>query len=377
MNRLIESISKPLQVRSPKRLTGPFTVIGVFNQNGRRYPEDVYVGAYQEIAPKIKERRLLGELDHPQDYDEVRLSNVSHVITECDIKDSSGKKVVYGTVELLDTPAGKVAQALVKAGVPLGISSRAVGNTKRVSEGVDVTQLKLITYDLVAEPSFSSAILSEDKRTELEESLSVIESKLPLNESAGSDAVRDQIYKIRESLCTPKTSESTEVHIDKCQDTQTLEIEALKSIVESKKSVIVEDTRRLKESRKEIKSLRTQVSDLSTRYQSLTENHQKLQDSYNSLKKSQKLAENKQIASLTEEVVDLRKRLAVEQRGMSYEQVQSFLEGVSTPEEISSKLDSLSAMKRRSTVVESFGRVRESLETPPNRSKLSNIVSKV
>ena len=378
MDRLVESISKPLQVKSPTRLTGPFTVIGVFNQNGRRYPEDVYVGAYQEIAPKIKERRLLGELDHPQDYDEVRLSNVSHVITECQIKDASGKKVVYGTVELLDTPAGKLAQALVKAGIPLGISSRAVGNTKRVSEGVDVTQLKLITYDLVAEPSFSTAILSEDKRTELDESLSVIESKLPLNESKdGSGSIREQIYKIRESLCTPKTSENTEIHIDKCFEAQTLEIQALRSIVESKMSVITEDTRRLKESRKEIKSLRGQVSDLSTRYQSLTENHQKLQDSYNALKKSHKLQENKQIASLNEEVVDLRKRLAVEQRGMSYDQVQSFLEGVQTTEDIQSKLDSLSSMRRRSAVVESFGKVRESLETPPMKNKLSNIVSKV
>lgn len=378
MDRLVEAVNKPLQVKSSKRLRGPFTIIGVFNQNGRRYPEDVYLEAYQDIVPKIKDRRLLGELDHPQDYDEVRLSNVSHVITECDIKEMSGKKVVYGTVELLDTPAGRIAQALVKAGVPLGISSRAIGNTKRVSEGVDVTQLKLITYDLVAEPSFSPAILSEDRRSELEESLSLIESKLPLCESNGeSSDIRNKIYKIRESLCTPKTSEGTEVHIDKCLDTQTLEIEALKNILESKKSVISEDTRRLKESRKEIKSLREQFSDLSKRYQSLQENHQKLQDSYNSSKKSQKLTENRKIASLTEEVVELRKRLAVEQRGMSYEQVQSLLEGVSTTEEISSKLDTLSNMKRRSAVVENFKEVPESFEIMPKKGKLSSIISKV
>lgn len=381
MDRLIESIDRPLQVETTKRLKGPFAVLGVFNQNGRRYPEDVYEGAYQELVPKIKDRRLLGELDHPLDYDEVRLANVSHVITECHIKESnSGRKVVHGTVELLDTPSGKIAQALVAAGIPLGISSRAVGNTKQVSEGVDVTQLKLITYDLVAEPSFTTAILSAEKKSALSESLSMIESKLPLHESKGdNDAIRKSINKIRESLCLSETNSGTEVHINKSPDTQTLEIGVLKGLLESKISIIESDTDKLKSSRKEIKSLRNQLRDLSTRYEGLRENHQKLQDSYNEVMNSRKIEESKQVKRMSEEIVELRKRLAVEKRGMSYEQVSTLLEGVSTEREIEAKLDTLSMMKRRSNVVspEEIGNLNESLAITPTRSKLSNIISKI
>ena len=119
MSKLIDSSSRPLQVKNTKTLSGLFAVTDTVNQNGRKYPESVYREAYEELIPKINERRLLGELDHPIDRDEVFLSNVSHVITECHKSmTNSGHQAYYGTVELLDTPAGKIAQALVKAGIP-------------------------------------------------------------------------------------------------------------------------------------------------------------------------------------------------------------------------------------------------------------------
>ena len=52
------------------------------NQNGRVYPKDILMREatkYNDI--NIKERRALGELDHP-DSSIVNLNNVSHNITE-------------------------------------------------------------------------------------------------------------------------------------------------------------------------------------------------------------------------------------------------------------------------------------------------------
>lgn len=380
MDRLFESIGQPLQVRNPKRLSGIFTVLDEFNQNGRRYPETIYLDAYRELVPKIKEHRLLGELDHPLDYDEVRLSNVSHVIVKCSMTESNtGKRVIRGTVELLDTPAGKIAQALVKAGIPLGISSRAVGNTKKVPEGVDVTQLKLITYDLVAEPSFSTAILSEEKANELSESLSYIESKLPLNESADEDPLREKINSIRESLCLQKTIKETKSTINESANPQTLEVAVLKKMLESSRATINKDTDLLRESRHTIKRLRKDLNDVNSRYDSLKSNHQELQESYNNIQSQQKLEESKTIEKLTNEIVDLRKRLAVEQRGMSYAQVSTLLEGVSTMKEINAKLDTISSIGKRSNVVtpQSVESIKESLSTTPNRNKLSGLISRV
>ena len=58
---------------------------------------------------QIKERRALGELDHP-DSSVVNLNNVSHNVLEMHW---NGKDLV-GTVEVLGTPAGNILKELFK-----------------------------------------------------------------------------------------------------------------------------------------------------------------------------------------------------------------------------------------------------------------------
>lgn len=336
--QLVENSVRPLLAQDEKILSGLFAEIGTFNQNGRRYPEEIYVPAYEELIPKIQEKRLLGELDHPMDYDEIRLSNVSHVITDCEIIEDEGVKKIYGSVELLDTPAGLIAQALVKAGIPLGISSRGLGATKQVRDGVDVTQLKLITYDLVADPSFSNAILSPDKSTELSDSLHYIESKLPLNESVETQSIRDMIHRIRESLIERKTTPEEEVNI------QEVEINSLKSLLESSQATIQSDTELLVNSRAKIKDLEQKLKESEQKYKKVLKNMFKLQDAYNALQESSLSRDD--FDHLKSELVESQKQLAVERRGMSYRKVSELLEGATTPEEIESRLNSLSSVGR-------------------------------
>lgn len=337
--QLVENSVRPLASQDGKMLHGLFAEMGTLNQNGRRYPEDIYEQAYEELIPKIKERRLLGELDHPMDYDEVRLSNVSHAITECEIIEDEGVKKVYGTVELLDTPAGMIAQSLVKAGIPLGISSRGIGSTRQVRDGVEVTQLKLITYDLVAEPSFSNAILSPEKSNELSDSLQYIESKLPLNESIETQSVRDMIHTIRESLLTRKTDPREEIDIDR------EEINSLRKLVESSQNTIKSDTQIMIDARNEIKTLKDSLKESELKYKNLLKNMFKLQESYNQLQESAVTPDY--VNQLESEIITLKKHLAVEKRGMSYSQVSELLEGATTESEIENRLNSLSSLSRK------------------------------
>lgn len=336
--QLMENSGRPLLAQDEKILSGLFAELGTLNQNGRRYPEDIYEQAYEELIPKIKEKRLLGELDHPIDYDEVRLSNVSHAITECELIEDEGVKKVYGTIELLDTPAGLIAQALVKAGINLGISSRGVGATRQVRDGVEVTQLKLITYDLVADPSFANAVLTPDKSQELSDSLHYIESKLPLNESVETESIRNKIHSIRESLIDKKTNPVEEVDINK------VEIDSLRNLLESAQSTVKSDTQMMIESRTQIKELREKLKESEVRYKKLLQNMFKLQDSYNRLKESSLTDE--QATELNESILDLKKQLAVEKRGMSFSRVSELLEGATTEEEIEDRLDSLASLGR-------------------------------
>ena len=92
------------------------------NQNGRIYPEPILSREVRNYQKFIQENRALGECDHP-DSSVVELKNASHIIREAWMDND----ICYGTVELLDTPSGKILQSLVESGVTLGISSRGVG----------------------------------------------------------------------------------------------------------------------------------------------------------------------------------------------------------------------------------------------------------
>jgi len=343
--RLVESSPTKLEKKSPTCLAGEFASFDTLNQNGRVYPQSIYEEALKPLYPKVEARSLLGECDHPIEYDEVRLSNVSHVITKIECKE--GK--VYGEVELLDTPAGKVVQSLVEAGVPIGISSRALGDAIEENGHETVTDMQLITYDLVADPSFQTAVLNEVTKSHLGESLKAIERKLPLNESKSSSPVRKMIKSIRESLLRDSTKK---VSID----TRDMEIESLKSILESKttevstlKGKIRSLSESLKSSSTTSKDVRRELSESKSTLKNLRDNMMKLQESYNSLVES--TVSKTKYESLESELVELRKKYIVESRGLSYSQVRGVLENATTEKEITTVLDGLSKHRSPSTSV--------------------------
>lgn len=130
------------------------------NQNGRVYPEIILEREVRNYQKFIQENRALGECDHP-DSSVVELKNASHIVRDAHMEDG----ICYGTVELLDTPSGKILQSLVESGVTLGISSRGVGSTK--SEGdreVVQDDFQLICWDFVSEPSTPGAFLMREGR---------------------------------------------------------------------------------------------------------------------------------------------------------------------------------------------------------------------
>jgi hypothetical protein len=129
---------------------------GAENQNGRVYPKPILEREAKKYETFIKERRALGELDHP-DSTVINLKNVSHNIKEIwwDGDD------LCGTVEVLSTPSGNILKELLKAGILLGISSRGMGSTKPLSGNkVEVSEdFELIGWDFVSNPSTHGAFM--------------------------------------------------------------------------------------------------------------------------------------------------------------------------------------------------------------------------
>ena len=157
------------EVEPSKSSDGIVTMKGVIqkaqqpNANNRIYPRPILEredAKYQEL---IKERRSLGELDHP-DSPIVQLENVSHLLTETKW---DGDDLV-GTVEVLDTPKGQILEKLINRDIKLGISSRGLGSTSRTNEGYDMVEddFSLVCYDMVSNPSTSGAYMNLQESVE-------------------------------------------------------------------------------------------------------------------------------------------------------------------------------------------------------------------
>lgn len=139
------------------------------NQNGRIYPKDILEREAEKYQQLIKERRALGELDHP-DSSVINLKNVSHNIKEIHWEGDD----LVGTVEILPTPSGNILKELLRAGILLGISSRGMGSTKPMRDNkVEVQEdFELVGWDFVSNPSTHGAFMrpmNESLNRKLEE----------------------------------------------------------------------------------------------------------------------------------------------------------------------------------------------------------------
>jgi len=164
------------QINESIKNNGKLVVKGVLqraeakNQNGRVYPRETLMREAKKYAEvQIKERRALGELDHP-DSSVVNLNNVSHNILEMHWNGDD----LNGTVEVLGTPAGNILKELFKSGIKLGISSRGLGSVKEMHEAEGDTvevqpDFELIAFDFVSNPSTHGAFLSPTNEGKLHE----------------------------------------------------------------------------------------------------------------------------------------------------------------------------------------------------------------
>lgn len=169
----------------------PFVVKGVIqraeikNQNGRVYHKNTLLRESQKyIENFIKQRRALGELDHPQS-ETVNLKNVSHNITDLHWEGND----LWGSFEILSTPSGNILRELFKSNIRLGVSSRAMGSVKNVSENTIEVQddLELICWDFVSNPSVQGAFVYPE--SSLNEGKTGVKSSIIVNRWDSVDGI--------------------------------------------------------------------------------------------------------------------------------------------------------------------------------------------
>lgn len=150
-----DDVKKITEKGGPMILNGILQKANTLNQNGRIYPHHILEREIRNYEKLIREKRAFGELDHANEPI-VNMKNISHTIREIWMEGD----VVYGKVEVLDTPCGKIIEAIIKAGCRPGISSRALGSLQR-ENNVNVVQddLQIICWDFVSEPSTPMAFM--------------------------------------------------------------------------------------------------------------------------------------------------------------------------------------------------------------------------
>jgi len=140
------------------------------NNNKRIYGTDTLQEVFNQLYPKIKEGKLLGELDHPQvmtsdKNGQMKRSSTILLQNSCvhflDL--SYDGQHIDAICQTTTNRAGLDAYAFIKDGVTIGFSLRAFGEVEKEGEYLKVSAkgLKAITYDLVANPSHGNALILE------------------------------------------------------------------------------------------------------------------------------------------------------------------------------------------------------------------------
>ena len=158
---------------------GPCMEFGKVNQNNRIYSrkliEDRIIN-YPPVKEAIKNKCMLGEGGHPETRVDIAYPEVALSVERIWIPENSDH-LVFGRFAILDTPVGRILKTLIDYGSKIGISARALaeskmeGNTEVMSE----TEYDLITFDAVPDPGFKCAHLEKVQESKSLESMTTNE----------------------------------------------------------------------------------------------------------------------------------------------------------------------------------------------------------
>lgn len=163
-----EGTSNPSPYKVLGTARGCFAPINEFSRNRRLYSPELWPTVLQneELKNRLSSRAVFGCLGHADklvDDRDIQEGKVSHIVTLLEVRndEKTGKPYLYGELEILDTPAGRILEAMYKGGANLYVSSRAAGKLVPVPGQnyslVKPDQYHVHTFDIVCRPGFLQA----------------------------------------------------------------------------------------------------------------------------------------------------------------------------------------------------------------------------
>lgn len=316
---LVESMSEKSQKKGCLgTIKGPCADYKSPTRNSNFYSRKLWENAFSNEITKecLKDRILIGELDHPNDRLETKATEACIVMTDYDFHDDEG--LLYGTFDILDTPRGRILKSLLDYGCKVGVSSRGEGDVEEVTQDdgsvvneVDADNFEFVAFDAVVLPAVKAAkpalqeSLNREKVTTLKESL--------INEvsSATTLAELSLIKKIVEATDMPDADSLLE-SVDNKSNELTKGSTGSESLMEDLEKAN-DEIQKLNE---EVEKLKGEVTTCKSRYKKQLVLRQKTVEELSAKKKSLKdlTAEHNssvfKSTSLSNEVDDLSKRLS-------------------------------------------------------------------
>ena len=143
---------------------GPLSAEESRSQKGYRYREGFWsrVLDNDKVKNTIASHKMLGMIEHPDDdmeYMNTPYDKASHLVHKVEFRGNCP----YGTLWLINNQYGNSIKALVDLDVPIGVSTRGLGQilNDSVSDYVDEDNYALITWDITRNPNLESAVLSK------------------------------------------------------------------------------------------------------------------------------------------------------------------------------------------------------------------------
>jgi len=196
--RIVESDRTKLPDGVLCRVVYPVCNINQMNANKRVYEAEVWEHVLKdpELKEKLEKRSLFGHAEHPQgSASDLQLT--SHVIHEMKVDNTK----VYQTLDVLDTPTGRIVDCLLRAECNVGVSTRAEGELEE-AESKDLGKYQrvipekfvYITTDFTADPSTANMAPVEVRRNIVKAAESILsETKASKDDKQFGRSVIDAI----------------------------------------------------------------------------------------------------------------------------------------------------------------------------------------
>lgn len=150
------------------RVRGVIAPIGEYSRNHRLYESTHWskVLSNPQLQERIIGRRCFGTLSHADkrvDDADFREGKISHICSVLEVReDDNGKPYLYGELDILDTPAGRILKAMYEGGAGLYVSTRGAGKLMPipgdpVNKMVSSESYFFETVDFVLNPGFLQA----------------------------------------------------------------------------------------------------------------------------------------------------------------------------------------------------------------------------